>query len=375
MAHSRLAATHSKRGDQRGDACASISAQRLTMKTGSTPRLRIMTVLAVIAERFAATIVAAVQREYPNAPRHVMQDEHDRPTPRQVHPAFYGCFDWHSAVEMHWALVALIRDDPDAAWVPGARAVLAGHLTEANLRVEAAYFDANPGYERPYGWGWALQLAAELDDWADDGDRDASEWAGNLRPLAEVIEAGFVRWLPKPAYPDRTGVHSNSAFALSRALPYATRRATTGQPALHAAIVDAARRWFSGDQNHSAAFEPSGSDFLSPTLTEMVLMSELLKLESFERWSERFLGDDWISDNLFQPARVTDGEDGQGAHLHGLNFYRAYAFRHLMRLQDEGSTVFATAAKRHIDASSDAITGSNWMQEHWLAAYAVLALR
>jgi hypothetical protein len=333
-----------------------------------------MPVLAVIAQRFAATIVDAVQREYPNAPRHTMRDALDRPTPREVHPAFYGCFDWHSAVEMHWALVALIRDDLSADWVPGARAVLAAHLTEANLQTEAAYFADNPGYERPYGWGWTLQLAAELDDWAESGDPDAVQWSRNLRPLAEVIEAGFVRWLPKSAYPDRTGMHANSAFALSRALPYATGRAHAGQAALHEAIVGAAKRWFAGDQNYCSRFEPGGADFLSPTLTEMVLMSELLTLESFGQWTERFLGEGWIADNLFEPVVVTDGDDGQGAHLHGLNFSRAHAFRHLMRL-DGGSAVFETAATRHVEASADAVSGSNWMQEHWLAAYAVLALR
>jgi hypothetical protein len=336
-----------------------------------------MTVLAVIAERFAATIIDAVQREYPNAPRHVMRDALDRPTPREVHPAFYGCFDWHSAVEMHWALVALIRDDPDAEWVPAARQILGAHLTEDNLRIEARYFEISPGHERPYGWGWTLQLASELEEWAESGDADGARWAKNVRPLAAVIEAGFVGWLPKPAYPDRTGMHSNSAFAMSRALPYAFRRARAGDSALIDAIVHAAQRWFAADSDYRSAFEPSGSDFLSPTLTEIVLMADLLTRESFDEWLEVFLGDEWLSHNLLRPAQVTDADDGQGAHLHGLNLYRVHALRVLaQRKQSEDQAwLIQHAIEAHTTAGTEALSAEGWMAEHWLAAYGVLAFR
>jgi hypothetical protein len=322
-----------------------------------------MTVLTVIADRFAATIVEAVQQEYPNAPRHVMRDADDRPTPRELHPAFYGCFDWHSAVEMHWALVVLIRAVPDAGWVPGARAVIDAHLTESNLRTEAAYFDADPGFERPYGWGWTLQLAAELAQWAEAGDLQAAHWAANLRPLADVIEAGFVEWLPKPEYPDRTGMHANSAFALSRALPYARGR----DGALLRAIIDAAMRWFGQDENYSSAFEPSGADFLSATLTEIVLMRDLLDTAAFDAWYARFNGG-CVPVNLEYPAVVTDPQDGQGAHLHGLNLYRIHALRQLPQAAPD-------AVERHRAAGEEALTAEGWMSEHWLAAYGVLAFR
>jgi hypothetical protein len=331
------------------------------MELGSTPTLWIMTVLTVIADRFAATIVDAVQREYPNAPRHVMRDADDRPTPRELHPAFFGCFDWHSALEMHWALVALIRAAPDAGWVPGARAVLEQHLTAANLRAEAGYFETNPGYERPYGWGWTLQLAAELAEWAAGGDAQAARWSANLRPLAVVVEAGFLGWLPKPAYPDRTGMHANSAFALSRALPYARQR----DGALLAAITDAALRWFGQDENYSSAFEPSGADFLSGTLTEIVLMRDLLDPAAFAEWFARFNGG-CVPANLERPAVVTDPQDGQGAHLHGLNLYRLHALRQLPQAAPD-------AVERHRAAGEEALTVDGWMAEHWLAAYGVLA--
>jgi hypothetical protein len=331
--------------------------------------------MTALAARFARTIIDAVQREYPNAPRHVMRDEDDRPRPREVHPAFYGCFDWHSAVEMHWALAVLLRDVPDEAWAPQARAVLDQHLTEANLRTEADYFGADPAYERPYGWAWALQLAAELADWAEAGDGDAGRWTAHLRPLVDVVEAGFVSWLPRPAYPDRTGMHANSAFALARALPYARRRADSGASALLDAVIEAATRWFGWDADYSARFEPSGSDFLSPALTELVLMREILPPDRFAFWRRHF-DQGVFADNLLEPARVTDAEDGQGAHLHGLNLYRVHAFRRLAADVDPAQRdEFAAAVEAHVEAGTAALSAPGWMSEHWLAAYGVLAFR
>jgi len=326
-------------------------------------------VLRLISDRFVPTIIEALRQEYPNAPRHVMRSAADVATPRQLHPAFYGCFDWHSAVEMHWALAVLTRRYPDSAHAAPARAVLAEHLTAANLSTEADYLRDNPGYERPYGWGWALALAAELADWAATGDADAAAWSAALAPLAEVVEQGFVEWLPDPAYPDRTGMHSNSAFALARALPWARR----GDGALLAAIERAARRWFLHDDDYSSAFEPGGSDFLSPTLTEMVLMRELLDDRRYGTWVDGFNGG--ILDDLAEPAEVTDDQDGQGAHLHGLNLYRVHAFRLLAERDAEPDRREAAtdALTAHLVAATEALMAKGWMAEHWLAAYGVLA--
>jgi Protein of unknown function (DUF2891) len=343
------------------------------MDEGSTPTLWIMTVLAEIAEQYADTVIDAVRREYPNAPRHVMRHPDDRPTPREVHPAFYGCFDWHSAVEMHWALAALVRESPQAPFAAAARAVLDEHLTDTNLAAEARYLEENPGYERPYGWAWTLQLADDLAQWGAD-DAGAARWAASLRPLAEVIEAGFVAWLPRPAYPDRSGTHFNTAFALSRALPWARRRAREGGPALLDAIAAAALRWFGSDVGYHSRFEPSGADFLSPTLTEIVLMRDLLTPEAFADWYAGFLPDGRLAENLLRPAVVDDGDDGQGAHLHGLNLYRAHALRLLAGTSADGASL-PEAAEAHWAAAAGAVASGNWMQEHWLAAYAVLASR
>jgi hypothetical protein len=336
----------------------------------------IQRVLASMGRGMAATMITAVQQEYPNAPQHVMRDDDDLPIPREVHPAFYGCYDWHSAVEMHWALAALVRAVPDGEFVTEARAVLDRHLSAANLQREADYLAAHPSFERPYGWGWVLDLADELAGWAEEGDGRAAAWSRNLTPLAGVVEAGFVAWLPKPAYPDRCGTHSNSAFALARALPWGFRRARAGHPALRDAIGDAAERWFAADQQYPAQFEPSGADFLSPTLTEIMLMKVLVTPESFDEWYEGFL-EEGLPDNLMYPARVTDPTDGQGAHLYGLNLYRAHA---LLRLSDLAideleRRVMDLAVMRHVDAAADGLRDQGWMTQHWLAAYAVLALR
>src|SRR5262245_52349537 len=182
--------------------------------------------LRAVASGYAATIAEAIAREYPNHLRHEMTGPDDRPTPRQVHPAFYGCYDWHSAVEMHWALVRLLRLVPDAVDVTALRAAIDAHLTHDAISTEVAYLHTPPGFERPYGWGWALMLAHELSSWDDP---DSMRWSAAVQPLAAAVADGFTRWLPKASYPSRDGAHSNSAFALARALPYARFRAASGE--------------------------------------------------------------------------------------------------------------------------------------------------
>lgn len=337
-----------------------------------------------IAARHCTAIISALRQEYPNAPRHIMRCDEDRPIPREIHPAFYGCFDWHSAVEMHWALAVLAREVPDGEFVPEARALLDRHLSAANLQHEADYLEANPGFERPYGWGWALSLADELADWAEAGDEQAASWAANLGPLADRIETGFLAWLPRQVYPDRSGAHSNTAFALARALPYGWRRARAGHPALRDAIGDAAERWYSNDERYHAEFEPSGADFLSPTLTETVVMKMAFDASSIAEWFGQFL-EEGLPSNLLYPVRVTDPEDGQGAHLHGLNLYRVHALRHILELAAAGipesvdpdlhRTSIEQAILRHTEAGVEALRAEGWMAEHWLAAYGVLAFR
>ncbi len=324
--------------------------------------------LPEVAEGYAEAILVGMQQEYPNALRHMMSGPDDVPRPRQVHPAFYGCLDWHSAVEMHWALVRLLRITPSAVPGDAVRALLDAHLTPKSLAVETSYFDAHPSFERPYGWCWILTLAAELASWEDP---DARRWSAAVAPLARRIAALYVAWLPKVTYPTRDGAHANSAFALARALPYASAH----DPALHAAIVTAARRWFIADVDYPARWEPGGADFLSGALTEAELMTAVLPPEEFAAWFSAFLPT--LPPALLVPATVTDPLDGQGAHLHGLNLYRAFAFFRLVGHLDPTDPRVApmrAAASTHADAALPAVTGSGYMAEHWLAAYAVLLL-
>src|SRR5450631_723060 len=113
------------------------------------------------AERFANLALACVHREYPNKIGHVLNSDKDVLAPRQLTPAFYGCFDWHSSVHGHWMLARLARTFPKTPMAERARAALAVSLTRQNLETEAQYVagEGRSGFERPYGLAWLLQLA------------------------------------------------------------------------------------------------------------------------------------------------------------------------------------------------------------------------
>ena len=326
-----------------------------------------MTTLRSVAQG-AATILAAVQQEYPNAPRHVMAGAGDQVTPRAAHPAFYGCYDWHSAVEMHWALIVLLRFQPDDVPADEIRAVVDAHLTAANIAAEVSYLVAHPDWERPYGWGWGLQLAGELEDWAATGDPDAARWAAAVRPLAQHLSSAMLSWLPRLKYPDRSGTHGNTAFSLARALAWP-------DAASRKAIVSAAQGYFGQDTDYPIRYEPSGSDFLSPFFAEALLMSEALDSADFGPWWSAFAPAEF-PETFLTPAVVTDPRDGQGAHLHGLNLYRVRALRRLLPHADAAQRkVFEASLRAHEQAADAALSDDAWMAEHWLGAYAVLAFR
>ena len=332
--------------------------------------------LGHVAAVYAPAIIRAIQQEYPNQMQHVITGPEDRPTPRELHPAFYGCFDWHSSVHMHWALIRLLRLAPEAFDRAAALAVLDAHLSEAALSQEARYLLARRSFERPYGWGWALTLAHELAFWEDE---PAQRWLSALHPLADAITELFLEWLPKVLYPIRVGVHGNSAFGLARSARWARYRANRGDDRLLSTITQAAIRWYGKDQDYPAHYEPGGSDFLSPAFTEVELMSLVLDRDAFLSWLDRFLPGlaEGKPASLFEPVQVSDPTDGQLAHLHGLNLYRAFVWKHLseiLPLNDRRKVQMRAAAVIHARASMDAVVGSGYMVEHWLASYAVLYL-
>jgi hypothetical protein len=334
------------------------------------------TALSRVASAYANTIIHVVGQEYPNSMQHIITGPDDRPTPREMHPAFYGCFDWHSSVEMHWALIRLLRLVPDKLDQPAAIAVLDEHLTTPALLQEAEYMLARRSFERPYGWGWALTLAHELTVWEHE---PAGKWLMALHPLTEAITELFLAWLPKINYPVRVGMHGNSAFGLARSVPWARYLAKHGDERLLTAIMQTAIKWYGEDRDYPARYEPGGSDFLSPTLTEVDLMSVLLDKGPFIKWLDAFLPGLPSGDprSLFEPAHVSDARDGQLAHLHGLNLYRAFVWkllRDMLPSDDTRRTFLQTSIEMHANASMAAVTGSDYMVEHWLAAYAMLYL-
>lgn len=333
------------------------------------------------AADYVRVALDGITREYPNMPYFVATGPGPYPTHREFHPSFYGCFDWHSCVEMHWVVVRLLRRFPDAvpqALADEARATLDGLLTKENIATEVAFFE-DPSHrtlERPYGWGWLLTLHHELATW---DDQDGRRWRKALEPLADLLAANLTGWLPKLTYPQRVGVHPNTAFGLSRSYDHAQLLAERGEDSLLAAIHESTTRWFKGDEDYPARYEPSGSDFLSAALTEAELMSRVLETSEFPGWLERFLPDIARSrpESLFRPVEVSDPTDGQIAHLHGLNLSRAWAFIALAaRLpnDDPRTQPLLAAAERHADASLPHVVGSDYMVEHWLAAYATLLL-
>lgn len=329
------------------------------------------------ADSYARLALENIGREFPSYVIVLMNGPGEFPDrPRDRTPVFFGSFDWHSCVEMHWVLVRLLKVAGDAVPAADIRAALDAQFTARGLRAEAEFMAANGASERPYGWGWALTLAHELASWDDP---DARRWAEAMKPLASVLTGSFLRWLPKATYPVRVGLHANSAFGLSRALSYARLRAVPGSSELESAIDDAARRWYAADAGYPGSWEPSGHDFLSPALAEAELMACLQPAEEFAGWLQSFLPGLAAGEprSLFTPVVVSDASDGQIAHLHGLNLSRAWCWRRLaetLPAADPRILSCLDAARAHADASLSHVVTGDYMVTHWLAAYAVLLL-
>ena len=333
-------------------------------------------ILRARAGTYVDVALENVMREYPHMPFFIADSADSYKLHREFHPAFYGSFDWHSCVEMHWVIVRLLRLFPGDVPNERARATLDELLTAENIAAEADFFGKFRGLERPYGQAWLLALHHELATWEDP---DAQRWAANVQPLADVVVDNFTGWLTVMTYPQRTGVHPNTAFSLSRCFDTARSRAESGDAALLDTIHEVSLRWFKADVDYPANYEPSGSDFLSAALCEAELMSLILAAGEFPSWLERFLPGIAAGqpDTLFHPAVVADSTDGQMAHLHGLNLSRAWAFTRLAERLPEGDARIApmmAAAERHAQQALPHVSGSDYMVEHWLAAYATLLL-
>jgi hypothetical protein len=327
------------------------------------------------ASRFARLVLAGLHREYPSKLDHVLNDEAALQPPRRLHPAFFGCFDWHSAVHGHWVLARLVRLTPALPEAHEIRTALAQSLTPENIAGEVAYLSRpNTGtFERTYGWAWLLKLAEEL-----GRGHQTRELSRVLEPLTAAFVRRYLDYLPRADYPIRTGVHASSAFGLAFAHDYAVATAHKG---LHELVEAKALAFFGRDADYPAHLEPGGADFFSPALMEAELMRRVLPAPEFGHWFERFLPGAGRSQpaNLFEPAAVSDRADLQIVHLDGLNLSRAWCLRNLSRarsLQGAASVAAAlkAAADRHLAASLPHVCSSEYAGEHWLATFAVLAI-
>jgi hypothetical protein len=327
------------------------------------------------ASAFALLALKGVRKEYPNKPADVLNGDADVKSPRATHPAFYGCFDWHSSVHGHWMLVRLLRQFPDLPERKEIRAALAANLTAKNLQTEADTFKKpnHKSFERTYGWAWLLKLAEELHGW---DDADGREWARNLRPLAETIAESYLAFLPKQTYPTRSGVHPNTAFGLAFALDYAR---TVGNKRLSELVEERSRSYFGKDAGIPAAWEPDGADFISPSLMEADLMRRVLPADEFPAWLRRFLPGLAKGEpkSILEPAKVTDRTDPQLVHLDGLNLSRAWCMRSIaaaLPKDDPVRKVLAESSRRHAEAALKHVASGDYAGEHWLASFAVYML-
>ena len=321
------------------------------------------------ANLLASLPMACLQTEYPNKLGQTLGSEEDLGEPNRLHPAFYGCFDWHSAVHGHWSLVKLLKTFPQLEEAEMIRQKLRENISETHILSELAYFQGEHSlsYERTYGWAWLLKLAVEVHTWDDPLARELSQ---NLQPLTELIVQRFMEFLPKLKYPVRVGEHTNTAFGLTFAWDYAL---ATNHSALKNAIASRAIEFYQDDSHCPLNWEPSGYDFLSPCMEEIDLMRRILKEYEFEQWMKRFAPQMKSVDFHLEVGEVSDRTDGKLVHLDGLNFSRAWVlyglahqypqYRHLIRIANE-----------HVEYSLPNLVEDGYEGGHWLGSFAIYAL-
>lgn len=324
-----------------------------------------------VEDRFAVLALDCVHREYPNKIAHVLQSDSDVRPPRELTPAFYGCFDWHSSVHGHWLLTRLLNTDPDGVFVEEIRKKLSQSFTAENMAAELAYYtgEDRASFERPYGIAWYLQLVAELEE---SSDEDAKVWRETLRPLEDAIVANTRAWLPRLSYPIRLGTHNQSAFAFGLMIDYAR---TVGDETFENDLVEKSLQFYEGDVNCPLAYEPSGEDFLSPCLMEADLMRRVMSQEDFTNWLSTFLPQipvdgsaDWI-----EPGIVLDPSDGKLVHLDGVNLSRAWALDGIASAlpdSDPRRSSLLAAYEVHREAGIAAVSDEHYAGSHWLASFA-----
>ena len=323
------------------------------------------------AEKLAALPLACINVEYPNKLNQTLSGPEDIAEPRELHPAFYGCFDWHSAVHAHWSLVSLLRHFPKMEQAPEIRKELKESLSATNIEQEIAYFkkEHEGSFERTYGWAWLLKLAAELKAWEDPLARELEQ---NLEPLTQLIEEKFMKFLPKLNYPIRVGEHTNTAFALTLAFDYAE---VAGNEQLKMLIEKRAMDFYLNDDHCPISWEPGGFDFLSPCLSEIDIMRRVLPESAFILWMKDFLPQLKNKDFVLEVAKVSDRTDGKLVHLDGLNFSRAWVLYGLAQQYPEHYGHLKVLANQHFSHSFPNLVEDSYEGGHWLGSFALYALQ
>ena len=321
------------------------------------------------ANRLAKLPLHCMDTEYPNKLNQTIGNASDLKTPKELHPTFYGCFDWHSAVHGHWSLVSLLKNFPELENSAEIQQKLLQNISKENIAQELLYFDGkhNKSFERTYGWAWLLKLAEELHTWDSEVARELET---NLKPMTDLIVRKYLEFLPKLNYPIRVGEHPNTAFGMSFAYDYA---ATVDNEELAMLISERAKNFYENDQGCPIEWEPSGFDFLSPCLEEAALMKRVLEHEDFKIWINDFLPELKEDDFNIDVGQVSDRSDGKLVHLDGVNFSRAWSLNYIAKDLQEYSHL-KNVANQHINYSLPSIVGDSYEGGHWLGSFAIYAL-
>jgi len=343
--------------------------QTKSLENQTIEKVTIPTLDLIQANRLAQLPIDCIQTEYPNKLNQVIGGDVDLQSPQALHPAFYGCFDWHSAVHGHWSLVSLLKQFPELNNKDKSIAMLLENMSEENIKTEVSYFYGkhNSSYERTYGWAWLLKLAEELNTWDHP---DARILETNLQPLTDLIVDKYLEFLPKLNYPIRVGEHPNTAFGLSFAYDYAK---TVGNTELMSLIEQRAKDFYADDTGCPISWEPSGFDFLSPCLEEAALMKRVLPSEEYKIWLNNFLPQLKDKNFTIETGKVSDRTDGKLVHLDGVNFSRAWSLNEISKDLPEYDHL-KNIANQHINYSLPSIVGDSYEGGHWLGSFAIYAL-
>lgn len=322
------------------------------------------------ANKLVKLPLECINTSYPYKPGITLHSEKDLQLPDSIHPAFSGCFDWHSAVHAHWSLVSLLKTYPDLEASKEIKEQLMAHLSEENIQKELAFFKKkqNSSFERTYGWAWLLKLSEELHTW---NDSIAQPLEKNLQPLTDQIVQNYMDFLPKLNYAVRVGEHQNTAFGMTFAYDYAK---TTQNQKLLDLITSRAKSFYLGDDNCPISWEPSGFDFLSPCLAEVDLMQRVLAEQTFKLWIKDFMPQLLQKDFELTVGEVSDRTDGKLVHLDGLNYSRAWAFYNLANKYKEFQHL-QLLADEHMSYSYPNLFEDSYEGGHWLGTFAIYALK